>query len=222
MELLRLILTLGLATPPALEAPAGGVEVLEAIPFRCNEPWPHFWSAERPAVDAGTILVARLDPAAIRARASAMPVLMVGEEIAEIVNPGNEEGIVIAVVPAPAAWPDDGVPTLAGREVFLSAPGLADRIEIDERKARRETARSEGIAPQPASDLPPLRRLAGREDLDRELAAIVRRRCPAQSRLADLLDGTAADPLARDVIAPAAAPVAPPALEPAAIEPAVE
>lgn len=199
MHPLRLIPTLGLAAialaaPPAIDRPAGGVEVLEAIPFRCEVGWTHHWSAERPEVSAGTILVARVDPEAIRPRAAASPILMVGDEIAEIVNPGNAEGIVIAVVPAPTGWDLTRAATLAGREVFLSEPGLPDQVDAAGRGARRETARTEGVVPQPASRSVPARAFVDREALDRELASIVRLRCPGQSRLADLLDGSVADP----------------------------
>jgi hypothetical protein len=193
------------AAPPASEARTGGVEILEAIPFRCERSWTHHWSAERPDVEAGTILVARVDPEAIRPRAAATPVLMVGEEIAEIVNPGNAAGLVIAVVPAPAEWRAGEVPSLAGREVFLSTPGLPDRIDAVERKARREAARAAGVSAAPAARPAVVRTLADRHALDRELAALVRRRCPEQSRLADLLDGSAGSETAR--------PVAPPATE---------
>lgn len=202
MHPLRLIPMLGLAVtalaePPAIDMPAGGVEVLEAIPFRCEVAWTHHWSAERPEVAAGTILVARVDPEAIRPRAAAGAILMVGAEIAEIVNPGDSEGIVIAVVPAPADWDPTRAATLAGREVFLSGPGLPDQIDAAARTARREAARTEGVAPQPATRPAPAKALADREALDRELASIVRLRCPGQSRLADLLDGSIADPAAR-------------------------
>jgi hypothetical protein len=198
MHPLRLIPALGLAAialaaPPAVDMPAGGVEVLEAIPFRCEVAWTHHWSAERPEVSAGTILVARVDPEAIRPKAAAGPVLMVGEEIAEIVNPGNVDGIVIAVVPAPAGWDVTRAATLAGREVFLSGPGLPDQIDATARTARREAARTDGVAPQPATRPATVRTLADREALDRDLASIVRRRCPGQSRLADLLDGSIGD-----------------------------
>lgn len=177
--------------PPTVEAP-GGVEVLEAIPFRCTAGWTHHWSAERPEVAAGTILVARVDPEAIRPRATVGVVLMVGEEIAEIVNPGQAEGIVVAIVPAPAGW-DPALPaTLAGREVFLSTPGLPDRIDAPERRTRRDAARADGVPTQPAARRTTARTLADREALERELAAIVRQRCPDQGRLADLLDGSIA------------------------------
>jgi len=202
MHPLRLIPMFGLAAtalaaPPAIDMPAGGVEVLEAIPFRCEVAWTHHWSAERTEVSAGTILVARVDPEAIRPRAAAGPILMVGDEIAEIVNPGNSEGIVIAVVPAPAGWDVTRAATLAGREVFLSEPGLPDQLDAAARTARRETARTEGVPPQPATRPATARALADREALDRELASIVRRRCPGQSRLADLLDGSIVDRAAR-------------------------
>ena len=128
------------AAPPAAGSP-GGVEVLEAIPFRCAEPWTHHWSAERPEVEAGTIVVARVDPSALRPKAAASPLLMVGEEIAEIVNPGNADGIVIAIVPAPAGWTAGTTPSLAGREVFLSEPALADQVDAAGRKSRRAAAR---------------------------------------------------------------------------------
>jgi hypothetical protein len=211
MHRIRTISLLGLpslsfaAAPPVDPVAAGQVEVLEAIPFRCDEPWTHHWSAERPAVEAGTILVVRVEPEALRPRAVDMPLLMVGDDIAELVNPGNRQGLVIAVVPAPAGWTAGEVPSLAGREVFLSKPGLPDRIDAAERKARREAARAAGVAAQPPTGRVALRSLADRDALDRELAALVRRRCPEQSRLADLLDGSAGSETAR--------PVAPPATE---------
>lgn len=196
MHALCLIPSLGLAAlavaaPPAVEAP-GGVEVIEAIPFRCETGWTHHWAAERPEVEAGTILVARVDPEAIRPRATVGVVLMVGDEIAEIVNPGQADGLVIAVVPAPAGR-DPAVPaTLEGREVFLSTPGLPDRIDAAERRMRRDAARADGVPAQPAPRRATVRSLADREALDRELGAIVRQRCPDQARLADLLEGSVA------------------------------
>lgn len=197
-RLLAILPALVIATLATADArPAGGVEVLEAIPFRCATGWTHLWSAERPEVTAGTILVARVDPDAIRPRASAGPVLMVGDEIAEIVNPGQAEGIVIAVVPTPASWSPRESPTLAGREVFLSTPGLPDSIDAAERRARREAAKAAGVAPQPAGRRADVRRFSDRDALERELASIVRARCPDQARLADLLDGSAPDPVAR-------------------------
>jgi len=186
---------LGLATTAV--ASAQSVEVLEAIPFRCETAWTHHWAAERPEVAAGTIVVVRVDPDAIRPRAAGQPILMVGDEIAEIVNPGNAEGIVVAVVPAPVDWKPGAAATLAGREVFLSAPGLPDRIDVAGRSSRRDAARAAGVRPQPAPRRAEALPLADRDALDRELAVIVRRRCPDQSRLADRLDGSAATETAR-------------------------
>ena len=62
--------------PPAVAPGQGqrGVwDLLVAIPFRVDEPFTHWWRAERPEVQAGHLLVLAVDPIVVRPRQTAEP-----------------------------------------------------------------------------------------------------------------------------------------------------
>lgn len=113
-------------------------DLLAAVPFRVDEPFTHWWRAERPEVRAGHLLVLAVDPMVVRPRQSAEPILFVGGQTAERVNAGFEDGALIVVVPAPAG--EDGWPLqeLAGLPMWFGEPGLPEQVD---RTAIREARR---------------------------------------------------------------------------------
>ncbi|MAG62115.1 MAG: hypothetical protein QGI93_13175 [Planctomycetota bacterium] len=127
--------------PPAVAPGQGqrGVwDLLVAIPFRVDEPFTHWWRAERPEVQAGHLLVLAVDPIVVRPRQTAEPILFVGDQTAERVNAGYEDGALIVVVPAQAG--DDGWPLgrLAGLPMWFGEPGLPEQVDVAAiREARR-------------------------------------------------------------------------------------
>jgi hypothetical protein len=113
-------------------------DLLVAIPFRVDEPFTHWWRAERPEVQAGHLLVLAVDPIVVRPRQTAEPILFVGDQTAERVNAGYEDGALIVVVPAQAG--DDGWPLgrLAGLPMWFGEPGLPEQVDVAAiREARR-------------------------------------------------------------------------------------
>lgn len=127
--------------PPAVAPGQGqrGVwDLLVAIPFRVDEPFIHWWRAERPEVRAGHLLVLAVDPIVVRPRQTAEPILFVGGQTAERVNAGFEDGALIVIVPAPAG--EDGWPMLelAGLPMWFGEPGLPEQVDTTAiREARR-------------------------------------------------------------------------------------
>ena len=124
------------ATPD--QGQRGVWDLLVAIPFRVDQPFTHWWRAERPQVRAGHLLVLAVDPIVVRPRQTAEPILFVGDQTAERVNAGFEGGALIVVVPAPAG--QDGWPMqeLAGLPMWFGEPGLPEQVDAaDIHEARR-------------------------------------------------------------------------------------
>ncbi|HIF40724.1 MAG TPA: hypothetical protein EYQ74_06470 [Planctomycetes bacterium] len=127
---------------PSAVAPGQGErgvwDLLVAVPFRVDEPFTHWWRAERPEVRAGHLLVLAVDPIVVRPRQSAEPILFVGDETAERVNAGFEDGALIVIVPALAGtdgWP---MTELAGQPMWFGEPGLPEQVDAAAiREARR-------------------------------------------------------------------------------------
>jgi hypothetical protein len=128
-----------ISTPPIPETPAPVHAVLHARHFTVDNGFPFTWQAERPVVREGTILVLQADPALIRPRQTAEPVLFAGRHTAWRVSPYNEDGIVVAFVPAridPQAEP-----------IWFGTPELPERIDAAAVDREHALAAGEGIGP---------------------------------------------------------------------------
>jgi hypothetical protein len=134
--------------PPALPAvtPAGGVELVAALPFTLGTPATHEWRKERPAYAAGMLLVLRAPADLLAPRQTAEPVLFVGGQTAERVNTGDFSGMLVAIVPAGLDRAGRVDLDLSATPIFFGAPALPE--QIDAAAAQRELgfARTAGIA----------------------------------------------------------------------------
>lgn len=127
------------ASPPLPETPAPANELILARNFTMVNDFPYTWRAERPAVRRGTVFVVRVDPALIRPRQTAEPVLFAGRQTAWRVSPYNDAGIVVAFVPGrfdPSSDP-----------VWFGTPDLPERI--DTAAVGRETVLAEAAGIRP-------------------------------------------------------------------------
>jgi hypothetical protein len=117
------------AIPPT---PAAVERVLYARTFALAEPVRYTWAADVGEITGGTILVLATDPAFLRHRALAEPVLYVGDRPAWRVSHETAAGRVVAIVP--------GEVDLAATPIFWGAPALPQ--EIDTAAARDALARA--------------------------------------------------------------------------------
>ena len=134
------------AFPPLPATPGGGFELVEAHAFSLAQPYVTEWRADHPTVASGWLLVLRTEPTRLVPRQSAEPVLYVGEQVAERVNPGGPSGHVVVVVPAPLVG--DGA-DLSVAPIFLGTPELPERVDAAVARAELATARARGIGPVP-------------------------------------------------------------------------
>jgi len=129
------------APPPIPDTPAPVIDLVYARPFSLTEGFEFRWSAERPVVTRGVILVLDVDPALIYPRQVAEPVLYVGDRTAQRVSRGYPAGRVLAIVP--------GDVDLAGTPIFFGTPELPERIDAATARGEREQAVAAGIRPLP-------------------------------------------------------------------------
>ncbi len=120
------------AVPPVPTTPAPIDQVILAKRFEVETPFPYRWSAEGIEVREGWLLVLEADPALIRPRESAEPVLFVGERPAQRLSRGGRSGRMVVIVPAMA--------DLRRAALFFGSPGLPEAV--GSRDAKRESARA--------------------------------------------------------------------------------
>lgn len=88
------------AAPPAIpQTPVGVQDILFAQPFTIKQGYEYDWSAERPMITSGQIVVFQVNPDLVYPRQTSEPVLYVGSMPAERLNVGYLSGRVVAIVP---------------------------------------------------------------------------------------------------------------------------
>ncbi len=130
-------LALVAATPPLPDLPAPVRGVIYARAFTLENGFRYEWSADRPEVREGTILVIEADPALLRPRETGEPVLYVGPYVAARVSRAFEGGRLVAFVP--------GVVDLAVDPVWFGTPGLPEQVDAATVRAERALANAAGI-----------------------------------------------------------------------------
>lgn len=183
-------------TPPVPATPLAVAEVLSIRPFVLERGYEHLFSADRPLVDAGFLVVLRVAPDAVYPRQVAAPILMAGERTLEPLNVGYPSGVVVAILPAPRGPKGEPAIDWSTTAFHIAAPGLPEAVDARAAAERSAAAAKAGIAPlaetartralrQGGSML----RLADREALDREAGTLVRRHAPDEAERADALEG---------------------------------
>lgn len=125
------------ADPPLPQTPAGAHELLYARDFVVTTGFPFTWSAERPRVESGTLVVIEVAPELIRPRQTAEPVLYIGAHSAWRVSPANDAGIVVAFVPLRV--------DLADSPIWFGTPELPERVDTTSALRELQLARAAGI-----------------------------------------------------------------------------
>lgn len=126
-----------LAPIPATPAPVRGV--LLAREFQLDVPVPFAWAKDAGAISAGTILVLEVDPAFLRPRAVAEPVLYVGSWPAWRVSHDATTGRVVVIVP--------GAVDLQAAPIFFGSPALPEQVDRRTAEGELALATAAGIAP---------------------------------------------------------------------------
>jgi hypothetical protein len=121
------------------DTPVAVKGLLYARPFVLEEAYTSNWSADRPRVSEGMLLVLEVDPELIRARQVAEPVLYVGDRTAERVSWGNGSGRLVAIVP--------GTIELESAMIWFGTPALPERVTDAEVQWERQIAAGAGIRP---------------------------------------------------------------------------
>lgn len=149
------------ASPPVPPTPAPTTALLHARHFSVDQGFEFTWSKEHPQVREGTLVVVQADPALIRPRQTAEPVLYVGANPAWRVSPYNESGVIVAFVPAKV--------DLAREPVWFGRPALPERIGEADAALELQRARAAGIRPFGRTEVEPALVFASRTDLLRAL-----------------------------------------------------
>ena len=128
------------ATPVVPTDNGGAVrELLYARPFEVNDPFTYWWTAERPEIGAGYILVVAVDPEFAKPRQVDMPVLYVGHTPAQLTHVGYESGHLVVIVPATV--------NLATDPIFFGSLELPERVDAARGAQEMAAALTLGIRP---------------------------------------------------------------------------
>jgi hypothetical protein len=129
-----------LAAPPETpKTPAPVEDLVYARQFTVDQSFKHLWRKEQPVVNAGTLLVLKVNRALVVPREAQMPVLYVGDQTVQRLNSGHESGYLIVIVPA--------TPDLTKTPIWFGTPSLPHRMDEAGVKAERAKADQAGIQP---------------------------------------------------------------------------
>jgi hypothetical protein len=190
---------------PALTA-GGGVELCFAQPYQLDEPYTHWWRAERPQVSSGILLVLAVDPDLVHPRQGFQPVLYVGNQTAERINVGFVPGEiapgakahVVALVPAERDPRGRLDLDLSRTPIWFGTPALPEEVDEQQILAEYALARTQGLQPPtPAAIRSALSKGGGTvflpdyHALQQHATALIGRYSPGER---DLIDGLLAPP----------------------------
>ena len=126
-------------SPPVPTTPAAVSDLVYARPFTLAEGYQYDWSADRPIVRSGTLVVLKVDPDLVLPRNSAEPVLYAGNQPLQRLNQGHESGYVIAIIP--------GEIDLTQTPIWFGRPELPERISAQTVQSERALAEAADIQP---------------------------------------------------------------------------
>jgi len=182
------------ALPALPEQATPAWSLVYAREFRLDEPYVHWWRAERPEVRSGYLLVLEAAPELLVRRQSLEAVLYVGRQTAERVNSGEESGHLVALVPSTVGSDGELELDLAEAPIWFGTPELPERVDAARVELEYERAVEQHVtAPAPDRVRAALERggarlaLVDRVDLEHEAAELVRAFSPAESDLASSL-----------------------------------
>jgi len=181
---------------PIPTTPAAIRELVLARPFTLERGYVHEYRKEKPQVDAGMIIVVRVDSDLARARQVAQPVLMVGAQVVEPMNVGYASGFLVAIVPAQRKTDGTVDLDLAKTPIYFGQPELPETMDQVWVDAQRRAADASGLKPVAGGVAEAalarggtIAKLADREALDRAIGALVRTYAVDETERADQLEG---------------------------------
>lgn len=117
--------------------PAAVLDIVEIHPFRLKAAYRFDWLQNRPLVNAGLLVVLRVDPKYVLPRDTAEPVLYAGDQTIQRLNQGHRSGYVIGIIP--------GEIDLASAPIWFGRPQLPERVTPAVIRAERALADRAGI-----------------------------------------------------------------------------
>lgn len=119
--------------------PAAITDVVYVSPFTLGEGYKYDWRQERPFINAGTLVVLKVNPDFVYPRNAAELVLYAGDQTVQRLNDGHESGFVIGIIP--------GQIDLTREPVWFGKPALPERVTADTINTERALADKAGIRP---------------------------------------------------------------------------
>lgn len=176
------------AAPVVVSTPATAYRLLEARPFVLDEPYTCFDRAEQPEVRSGWVLALEVPPGYAALRNGLMPVLYVGDQVAERWNSGEVSNRVVVTVPAPVDEVGEPKLDLASALVWFGRPELPERVDAARVDEERALAQDAGVASLAEAEVTEARvrggaplRVRDHSDLGRALADWVERHAPDEA-----------------------------------------
>ncbi len=189
-------------TPPVPATPAAVLQLLEARPFTLVKGYENRWGKEHAMVQAGYLIVVRVQSDYVYPRQVAQPVLMVGAQVAEPMNIGYAAQTVVAIVPS--ALKADGTLELdlATVPIFFGQPILAETIDAGVAAQQLAFATRNGIVPMAPAAIDAAHAkahakagvatsFADREALEKVIGGLVRTYAADETDRANELEGKA-------------------------------
>ncbi len=188
------------AAPLTVTTPATAWHLLEARPYVLDEAYTSYDRAETPEVRSGWALVLEVPPGYAGLRNGLMPVLYVGDQVAERWNSGEASNRVVVTVPC--ELDEAGEPGLGLEDalVWFGTPELPERVDAQRIAEERALALAAGVASLPVAEVSAARARGGdavtlrdHSDLGRELAKWVDVYAPDEAEYAANLRAPRAD-----------------------------
>jgi len=183
-------------TPEIPATPAAITKIIAAQPFALNAGFQSDWSAARPTVTAGYLLVLQVDPDLVFPHQVATPVLYVGQQTAERLNIGYDSGHVIAIVASEVDDAGQLTLDLSQQMIWFGTPALPEQITATDIEDEHTLAQAAGIKPMPKGQMDQALKnggvqltLADKHALLKEAAPLVERYAPTENHIADVLAG---------------------------------
>lgn len=178
---------------PVSATPAAVLDIVEIRPFRLKAGYRFDWLQNRPLVNAGLLVVLRVDPKYVLPRDAAEPVLYAGDRTVQRLNQGHRSGHVIGIIP--------GEIDLAAAPIWFGRPQLPERVTPQIISAERALADKAGIKAFSRDKMRATRRAIEVDDLAALLrgpaADLVLRYSPDEKELAKTWRLPSADPVVR-------------------------
>jgi len=179
------------AAPMTVTTPATAWHLIESRPYVLDEAYTSYDRAETLEVRSGWALVLEVPPGYAALRNGLMPVLYVGDQVAERWNSGETSNRIVVTVPCELDEAGEPALELETALVWFGTPELPERVDAKRIAEERALALAAGVASLSASEITDARALGGdlltlrdHSDLGRELAKWVDLYAPDEAEYA--------------------------------------